>query len=93
MISMQKIRAIVEGYLLQLFWLSVADWFSGWAYGISRFATPTDFETVNTICVIQTVSIGMFNLTLLKEIVSVLCLTADYSLDFAAYFPLVALFW
>eukprot|EP01138_Halocafeteria_seosinensis_P006003 gb/GECG01006136.1/.p1 GENE.gb/GECG01006136.1/~~gb/GECG01006136.1/.p1 ORF type:complete len:143 (+),score=4.25 gb/GECG01006136.1/:1-429(+) len=58
----QKVKALAEGYMLQLFWLSVSDWFSGLAFGISRFTIPPDFETVNTACRVQTVSIAYFPL-------------------------------
>eukprot|EP01138_Halocafeteria_seosinensis_P016442 gb/GECG01016773.1/.p1 GENE.gb/GECG01016773.1/~~gb/GECG01016773.1/.p1 ORF type:complete len:405 (+),score=40.36 gb/GECG01016773.1/:1-1215(+) len=58
--AVKKIKAILEGYMLQLFWLSVADWLSGLTYGISRFAIADDFQTVDTICRVQTVGIAFF---------------------------------
>lgn len=49
----QKIRALAQGYLLQLAWLSVSNFWEGFFYFVS-FWIPRDFEQ-DTLCKVQSV--------------------------------------
>eukprot|EP01138_Halocafeteria_seosinensis_P001506 gb/GECG01001544.1/.p1 GENE.gb/GECG01001544.1/~~gb/GECG01001544.1/.p1 ORF type:complete len:374 (+),score=21.37 gb/GECG01001544.1/:1-1122(+) len=69
----EKVKALAQGYLLQLFWLSVSNFFGGLFFTLS-LGIPRDF-TIDTICTVQVIgrsffpmSTAMWNLILAIEL-------------------------
>eukprot|EP01138_Halocafeteria_seosinensis_P013179 gb/GECG01013460.1/.p1 GENE.gb/GECG01013460.1/~~gb/GECG01013460.1/.p1 ORF type:complete len:429 (+),score=31.21 gb/GECG01013460.1/:1-1287(+) len=56
----EKVKALAEGFLLQLFWLSVANFFQGMFFVLS-LAIPRNFD-IDAICTIQTIGRTYFPL-------------------------------
>eukprot|EP01138_Halocafeteria_seosinensis_P008236 gb/GECG01008417.1/.p1 GENE.gb/GECG01008417.1/~~gb/GECG01008417.1/.p1 ORF type:complete len:413 (+),score=28.52 gb/GECG01008417.1/:1-1239(+) len=81
----KKIRALIQGYFLQLFWLSVCNAMSGLSYTLSAGIPPVG--DMNKVCEVQGVGRGTSEQG---------CLRVSYSMEWnypAAYFPLASAFW